>query len=53
MELLGGVGQLLGGVGHVESRVYPCGDSVSVSAGQGHGLCQTYHWLKNHSQRIQ
>ena len=34
---------LLGDVGHVESRFDPFGDSVSVAARQVQGLCQTNH----------
>jgi hypothetical protein len=39
--------ELLGDVGHVESRFGPFGDSVSIGARWVHGLCQTYHRLKN------
>jgi hypothetical protein len=39
--------QLLGDEGHVESRFYAFGDGVSVSARYVHGLCQTYHRLRN------
>ena len=39
--------ELLGDVGHVESRFGPVGDSVSVGARQVHGLRQTYHRLRN------
>ena len=35
--------ELLGDVGHVESRFGPFGDIVSVGAGHVHGLRQTYH----------
>ena len=38
---------LLGDVGHVESRFSPFGDSVSVDARLAHGLRQTYHRLRN------
>jgi hypothetical protein len=31
--------ELLGGVGHLESRFGPLGDSVSVGARLLHGLC--------------
>jgi hypothetical protein len=37
--------ELLGDVGHVESRFDPIGDSVSVSARLVQGLHQTYHRL--------
>ena len=43
--------ELLGDVGHVESRFGPVGDSVSVGASQLHGLRQTYHRLRNHFGR--
>jgi hypothetical protein len=33
-------------MGHVESRISPLGDGVSVDAPLG--MRQTYHWLKNH-----
>ena len=39
--------ELLGDVGHVEYRFGPVVDSVSVGARQVHGLCQTYHRLRN------
>jgi cytochrome b len=39
---------LLGDVGHVESRFSPFGESVSVGARWVHGLRQTHHWLRNH-----
>jgi hypothetical protein len=39
--------ELLGDVGHVESRFGPFVDGVSVGARWVHGLCQTYHRLKN------
>ena len=35
--------ELLGDVGHMESRFDPFGDSVSVAARQVQGLRQTYH----------
>jgi hypothetical protein len=35
--------ELLGDVGHVESRFGPFGDSVSVGARLVHGMCLTYH----------
>jgi hypothetical protein len=40
--------ELLGDVGHVESRSGLFGDSISVGARYWHGLCQTYHRLRNH-----
>ena len=43
--------ELLGDVGHVESRFGLVGDSVSVGARQVHGLRQTYHQLRNHFGR--
>jgi hypothetical protein len=43
--------ELLGDVGHVESRFFPFGDGVSVGAKLVHGLHQTYHWLRNHFGR--
>jgi hypothetical protein len=39
--------ELLGDVGHVESRFGLFDDSVSVGARQVQGLCQTYHMLRN------
>ena len=43
--------QLLGDVGHVESRFGAFGDGVSVDARYVHGLRQTYHRLRNHFGR--
>ena len=43
--------ELLGDVGHVESRFGLFGDGVSVGARQVHGLHQTYHRLRNHFGR--
>jgi hypothetical protein len=40
--------ELLGDKGHVESRIGPFGDDVSVGVRQVHNLRQTYHSLKNH-----
>jgi hypothetical protein len=40
--------ELLGDMGHVESRIGPFGDGVSVGVGQVHNLQQTYHRLTNH-----
>jgi hypothetical protein len=37
--------ELLGDLGHIESRFSSFGDGVSVSARQVHGLCQTYYRL--------
>jgi hypothetical protein len=42
---------LLGDVGHVESRFSPFGDSISVGARKMHGLRQTYRRLRNHFGR--
>jgi hypothetical protein len=42
---------LLGDVGHLESRIGPFRDSVSVGARYFNGLCQTYHKLRNHFRR--
>jgi hypothetical protein len=39
--------ELLGNMGHVESRSDPFGDSVSVSARLVHSLRQMYHRLRN------
>jgi hypothetical protein len=39
--------ELLGDVGHVESRFGPFGYSVSVRARKVRGLRQTYHRLRN------
>ena len=39
--------ELLGDVGHLESRFFPFGDSVSVGARLVHMLCQTYQRLRN------
>jgi hypothetical protein len=39
--------ELLGDVGHVESRFSLFGDSVSVGARQLDGLRQTYHTLRD------
>jgi hypothetical protein len=39
--------ELLGDVGHVESRMFLFGHIVSVGARLMHGLLQTYHWLRN------
>jgi hypothetical protein len=39
--------ELLGDVGHVESRFDLFGDGVSVSAKLVHGLRQMYHRLEN------
>jgi hypothetical protein len=40
--------ELLGDMGHVESRFGPFRDSVSVGARYERGLRQTYHRLRNH-----
>jgi hypothetical protein len=39
--------ELLGDVGHVESRFDLFGESVSVGARDAHGLRQKHHRLKN------
>jgi hypothetical protein len=43
--------ELLGDVGHVESRFDPFGDGVIVGARLVDGLRQTYHSLGNHFGR--
>ena len=43
--------ELHGDMGHVEFSFGPFGDSVSVGARYMHGLCQTYHRLRNHFGR--
>ena len=40
--------ELLGDMGHVESRFDLFGDSVSVGARYVHGWCQMYRRLRNH-----
>jgi hypothetical protein len=40
--------ELLGDVGHMESHLFPIGDSISVGARLVHGLLQMYHQLRNH-----
>ena len=40
--------ELLGDLGHVESRFSLVGDSVSVGARQLHCLRQMYHGVRNH-----
>ena len=45
--------ELLGDVGHVESRFSPFGDSVSVGARYVHGLHQMYHRLRSCFGRTQ
>ena len=39
--------ELLGDLGHVESRFGLVGDGVTIGARYMHGLRQTYHKLKN------
>ena len=39
--------ELVGDMGHVESRFGPCGDNVSVGVGLVHGLRQMYRRLRN------
>jgi hypothetical protein len=43
--------ELLGDVGHIQSRFGPFGDSVIVRARLVRGLRQMYHRLKNHFGR--
>jgi hypothetical protein len=43
--------ELLGDVGHVESRLFVFGDNISVDARLVHGLLQTYQRLGNHFGR--
>jgi hypothetical protein len=43
--------ELLVDVGHVKSHLFLLGDRVSVGARLVHGLCQTYHPLRNHFGR--
>jgi hypothetical protein len=45
--ILDAVVELLGDVGHLESRFSPFGDSLSVGARLVHGMRQTYHKLRN------
>jgi hypothetical protein len=40
--------ELLGDMGHVESRIVLFGDGVSVGVGYVHSLRQTYHRLTNY-----
>jgi hypothetical protein len=40
--------ELLGDVGHAEPCFGPFGDSISVGARYVHGLCRTYHMIRNH-----
>ena len=44
---------LLGDEAQVESHFGPFGNSVSISARYVHGLCQTYHRLRNRFGRTQ
>jgi hypothetical protein len=44
--------ELLGDLGHVESRFGPFADSANLDARLVHGLCQTYHRLRNYFGRI-
>jgi hypothetical protein len=39
--------ELVSDVGRVESRFGPFGDSATLEARLVHGLCQTYHRLRN------
>jgi hypothetical protein len=43
--------ELLGLVGHVESRFGPFGDRVSIGARYNHSLHQTYYSLRNYFGR--
>jgi hypothetical protein len=45
--------ELLGDVGHVESRFGPFGYRVSVGARYVHGFRQAYHGLRNRFGRTQ
>jgi hypothetical protein len=45
--------ELLGDVGHVESYYSLFRDSVTVDSRWVHGLCKTYHRLRNHIGRTQ
>jgi hypothetical protein len=42
---------LLADEAQVEARFGPFGDSANLDARLVHGLCQTYHRLKNHFGR--
>jgi hypothetical protein len=39
--------EILGDMGHVESRFGPFRDSVNIGARKVHGLRKTHHWLQN------
>jgi hypothetical protein len=40
--------ELLDDVGQLEARFGQLGEIVNLNARLEHGLCQAYHWLKNH-----
>jgi hypothetical protein len=40
--------ELLGDEAQVEARFGPFGDSANFDPRLAHGLCRTYHWLRNH-----
>jgi hypothetical protein len=42
---------LLGDEAQVDAYFIPFGDSANLDAQQVHGLCQTYHRLRNHFGR--
>jgi hypothetical protein len=42
---------LLGDDAQVDARLGSVGDAANLDARQQHGLCQTYHRLKNHFGR--
>jgi hypothetical protein len=44
--------ELLGDLGHVESRFGLFADSANLDVRLGQGLCRTYHRLRNHFGRI-
>jgi hypothetical protein len=44
--------ELVGDVGHVESRFGPFGNSVSIGTREIHNLHQMYHSLRNRFGRI-
>jgi hypothetical protein len=45
--------ELLGDLGHMESRFSPFGDSANLDARLVHGLRRMYHRLENHFGRTQ
>jgi hypothetical protein len=42
---------LLGDEAHVDAHFIPYGDCANLDARLVHGLCQTYHRLRNHFKR--